>query len=89
MKSLAASAFVLFICAAPLAAQPGRATQQQDDSSNRPKIHVESYNVSIAIDPDEHRLDGKADIRFKQADRGNYATFDLDRRLRLEKGVGG
>src|SRR5207302_10350 len=40
--------------------------------------------------PQEHRLAGKADIRFKQLDRKAYATFDLDRRLRVERAsIGG
>jgi aminopeptidase N len=64
-----------------------RAAQQtaQDDLSDRPKIDVEAYAVEVTLVPDEHRLDGKADIRFKQLDRKNYAVFDLDRRLRVEK----
>jgi aminopeptidase N len=68
-----------------------RSTQQsQDDQADRPKIDVESYSVDISIVPDEHRLAGKADIRFKQLDRKNYAVFDLDRRLRIDKAtVGG
>src|SRR5262249_42053409 len=65
----------------------GRGVQQpaQDDQSDRPKIDVESYAVEVTLVPDEHRLAGKADIRFKQLDRKNYAVFDLDRRLRVEK----
>jgi aminopeptidase N len=65
----------------------GRGAQQtpQDDLSDRPKIDVESYAVEVTLMPEEHRLDGKADIRFKQLDRKNYAVFDLDRRLRVEK----
>jgi aminopeptidase N len=56
-----------------------------DDQSDRPKIDVESYTVDITLVPEEHQLTGKADIRFKQLDRQNYAVFDLDRRLRVEK----
>jgi aminopeptidase N len=70
----------------PLVAQ-SRARQPvvQDDQSDRPKIDVEAYVVNISLVPEEHRLVGKADVRFKQLDRQNYAVFDLDRRLRVEK----
>src|SRR5512138_2810986 len=57
----------------------------QDDQSDRPKIDVESYAVNVTLVPEEHRLTGKADIRFKQLDRQSYAVFDLDRRLRVDK----
>jgi aminopeptidase N len=57
----------------------------QDDQSDRPKIDVEGYSVNVSLVPEEHRLIGKADIRFKQLDRQTYAVFDLDRRLRVEK----
>ena len=48
-----------------------RQTQQapQDDQSDRPKIDVESYSVDITIVPQERRLTGQADIKFKQLDR--------------------
>src|SRR5215813_3978216 len=70
----------------PLLAQSrGRQPVLQDDQSDRPKIDVDSYSVDITLMPEEHRLSGKADIRFKQLDRQNYAVFDLDRRLRVEK----
>ena len=69
-----------------------RQTQQapQDDQSDRPKIDVESYSVDITIVPQERRLTGQADIKFKQLDRKTYATFDLDRRLRVDRAsIGG
>src|SRR5215813_3056489 len=70
----------------PLLAQSrGRQPLVPDDQSDRPKIDVESYSVEITLSPDEHQLAGKADIRFKQLDRQNYAVFDLDRRLRVDK----
>src|SRR5262245_25075358 len=62
----------------------------QDDQSDRTKIEVESYSVEVTLDPQEHGLTGKADIKFKQQDRKNYATFDLDRRLHVDRAtVGG
>src|SRR5262249_32060465 len=83
--------FNLILCLAlvstPLVAQ-SRTRQPaavQDDQSDRPKIDVEAYIVHVSLVPEEHRLIGKADIRFKQLDRQNYAVFDLDRRLRVEK----
>src|SRR6476659_582239 len=69
----------------PLLAQRNRQPAVQDDQSDRPKIDVDSYSVDITLLPEEHQLAGKADIRFKQLDRQNYAVFDLDRRLRVDK----
>jgi len=66
----------------PLLAQSrNRQAVVQDDQSDRPKIDVESYSINITLMPEEHRLSGKADIRFKQLDRQNYAVFELDRRF--------
>src|SRR5947209_8507855 len=73
---------------APLPAAQSRQPQQQqapDDQTDRPKIDVESYSIDVTLLPEEHRLAGKADIKFKQLDRKNYATFDLDRRLRIDR----
>src|SRR4030095_12847738 len=63
----------------------GRQVSVSDDQSDRPKIDVELYTVDVTLLPEEHRLTGKAEIRFKQLDRQTYAVFDLDRRLRVEK----
>jgi aminopeptidase N len=70
------------------AQQQLRGAQQQaaqDEFAERPKIHVDLYSIEITLMPAEHRLVGKADIQFKQLDRKNYAVFDLDRRLRVDK----
>ena len=92
MKRASISLLVLLL-AIPLAAQQSRPGQQQaaqDDQSDRPKIDVESYAVDVTLAPQEHRLAGKADIRFKQLDRKSYAVFDLDRRLRVDRAsIGG
>ena len=63
----------------------GRPVTVPDDGGDRPKIDVESYSVEVTLVPEERRISGKADIAFKQLDRQNYAVFDLDRRLRVEK----
>src|SRR5947209_20432161 len=78
---------IMGVVAAPLTAGQSRPGQQdaQDDQSDRPKIDVESYTVDVTLVPREHRLTGKADIKFKQLDRKTYATFDLDRRLRVDR----
>src|ERR1051326_8546337 len=80
------SILLMALLVAPLPAAQSRQSQQQpqDDQSDRPKIDVESYSVDVTLLPEEHRLSGKADIKFKQLDRKNYATFDLDRRLRID-----
>src|SRR5207237_8209914 len=86
MKRVFISVLALFLVA-PLSAQQSRPGQQppQDDQTDRPKIDVESYTVDVTLVPQEHRLIGKADIKFKQLDRKTYATFDLDRRLRVDR----
>ena len=79
---------IVALLAAPVGAQqPRPAAQQavQDDQADRPKIDVELYSVDVTLAPQEHRLTGRADIRFKQLDRKTYATFDLDRRLRVDR----
>src|SRR5262245_50200659 len=85
-----AGVFSLLLCflslSTPLLAQSrNRQAVVQDDQSDRPKIDVEAYSVDITLVPEEHRLAGKTDVRFKQLDRQNYAVFDLDRRLRVDK----
>ena len=82
MKNFFSLVLILFLLSLPLAAQPARAGQ--NDQPDRPRIDVVSYDINVTIVPEEHRLVGKADIRFKQLDRNSYATFDLDRRLRVD-----
>ena len=86
------SLLVAALWAAPLLAQQPRAIQQaaQDDQSDRPTIDVEAYSIEVTLAPQEHRLTGRADIKFKQLDRKTYTTFDLDRRLRVDRAsIGG
>src|SRR4026209_2688834 len=88
MKKFLTFLFLVPVLSAPLTAQPARLAK--NDQTDRPKIDVQSYTVDITLVPEEHRLAGKADIRFKQLDRNSYATFDLDRRLRVSAAtVGG
>src|SRR5439155_21600356 len=62
----------------------------QGNNTDRPRIYVESYSIDATLAPPEHRLTGKADIKFKQLDRKTYATFDLHRRLRVDRAsIGG
>jgi Peptidase family M1 domain/Tetratricopeptide repeat len=92
MKNLSVFLLAALFSVVPLSAQQLRGARQapQDDQSDRPSIHVESYSVEVTLTPEDHRLAGKADIRFKQLDRKNYAVFDLDRRLRVDKAtIGG
>src|SRR6267378_6631954 len=82
MKNLLTSLLLTTLLAAPVAAQSRAGA---DTASDRARIDVDLYSVDVTLDPEEHRLAGKADIQFKQLDRKNVATFDLDRRLRVEK----
>ncbi len=73
----------LALASVPASAGQGRQAPPPQDDSDRPKIDVESYSVDVALEPENHRLIGRADIRFKQLDRKTYAVFDIDRRLRV------
>src|SRR5438876_11372663 len=86
------SLLLMALLVAPLPAAQSRQVQQQtrDDQSDRPTIDVESYSVEVTLVPEKHSLEGKAYIKFKQLDRKNYATFDLDRRLQVKSAsIGG
>jgi tetratricopeptide (TPR) repeat protein len=84
MRKLLYLLLSLAVLCAPSAAQVRRqAAPPAPAASDRPPIDVESYSVDVSIEPENHRLIGKAEIRFKQLDRQNYAVFDLDRRLRV------
>ncbi len=91
MKKISWMCLALMVLVVPLAGQqPPRVQNPQDDQSDRPKIDVDLYTLDVTLDPQQHRLAGKADIRFKQLDRKTYAVFDLDRRLRVDRAtVGG
>jgi aminopeptidase N len=65
--------------------QRGNQQAPQDDFAERPKIHVDLYSIEVTLVPADHRFVGKADLQIKQLDRKNYAVFDLDRRLRVDK----
>src|SRR5688572_33276137 len=83
MRNALSSFLVLLALSSSLIAQP--AQRNVPEESDRPRIDVESYNLQITLAPEEHRLDGIAEIRFNRLDRQSFATFDLDRRLRVTK----
>src|SRR5688500_18206262 len=80
MKKLIVPLFVLAL-AMPVAAQPLRTSA--NNVPDRPLIDVLVYSVEVTLVPEEHRLNGIADIQFRQQDRQDFAAFDLDRRLRV------
>src|SRR5438477_10355285 len=86
MKNLLTLAVVTLALAAPAFAQP-RPSQSgrvaPTDTADRPQIDIEAYTIDLTIIPDEHAIRGIADVQFKQLDRKNFATFDLDRRLHV------
>ncbi len=55
------------------------------DTSDRPRIDVESYTIDITLMPAEHMLKGTAEVKLRQLERASYLTFDLDNRLRIDK----
>jgi aminopeptidase N len=83
MRHFLYSLLSLALLCAPAAAQQRRQAPPANAPSDRPAIDVESYSVEISVEPENHRLIGKSEIRFKQLDRQNFAVFDLDRRLRV------
>jgi aminopeptidase N len=88
MKKLAASILLWTSLTTSGLAQPRQL--QAPEADDRPKIHVDVYNVSVTLNPEEHRLVGVAEITFTQLDRQTFAIFDLDRRLRVSNAtIGG
>ena len=83
MKHLLTSLLSVALFVTSLAAQPRQAAG--DSPSDRPQMDVEIYAVDVTLVPEENRLIGNADIQFKQLDRRNFVTLDLDRRLRVSK----
>src|SRR5215471_9774932 len=88
MKKLALSILLWTSLTTAGLAQPRQL--QAPDTDDRPKIHVDVYNVMVTLNPEEHRLVGVAEITFTQLDRQTFAVFDLDRRLRISNAtIGG
>lgn len=77
MKSISAFLAILALPFGLLAAQA------RTEDPDRPKIDVVSYSVQAELIPEQHKLNGRAEIRFKQLDRKPFAVFDIDRRLRV------
>ena len=84
MRNVLYSSIVALALASSVMAQPARRVVPADDS-DRPKIDVETYKVDVTLVPAEHKLDGVAEVTFRQLDRQSFATFDLDRRLQVTK----
>jgi len=88
MKNLVLATFLCVILAAEVLAQERQSPASTAD--DRPKIHVDTYNVAATLLPEEHKLTGVAEIHFKQLDRQTFVVFDLDRRLRVSSAsIGG
>jgi hypothetical protein len=82
-KSLIIAVAALAI-AAPAVAQRGQTVRlAPTDTSDRPQIAVDAYMIDLTILPDEHAIRATADIQFRQLDRRNFATFELDKRLHV------
>jgi aminopeptidase N len=89
MKKLVASLILWTSIVTAGIAQP-RQLQAPEQTDDRPKIHVDAYNVLVTLNPTEHRIVGAAEISFTQLDRQTFVIFDLDRRLRVSNAtVGG
>src|SRR6187200_2264949 len=82
IKNGFASIVVLLIAASFVSAQRRPAPA---DTSDRPRIDVESYVLDITLKPTEHMLSGTAEVKFRQLERASYLTFDIDSRLRIDK----
>ena len=55
------------------------------ETSDRPRVDVESYTIDITLMPAEHMLKGTAEVKLRQLERASNLTFDLDNRLRIDK----
>jgi aminopeptidase N len=84
IKSGFASILALVLAASSISAQRRPAPV---DTSDRPRIDVESYTLDITLMPAEHMLRGTAEIKFRQLERASYITFDIDNRLRIDKAM--
>jgi aminopeptidase N len=80
-KTLVAT-LVLLIAAVPTLAQRRPVVV---DTSDRPKIDVESYVIDVTLKPAEHQLTATVDVKYRQLERSPYVTFDLDSRLKVDK----
>src|SRR5213075_2549771 len=81
-QKMLAATFVLLIAAVPALAQRRSVPV---DTSDRPKIDIESYVIDVTLMPAEHQLSGTVDVKFRQLERSGYVTFDLDSRLHVDK----
>jgi aminopeptidase N len=80
-RTVAATVLLFFVAAIPVSAQ----RRPPVDTSDRPKIDVESYIIDVTIMPAEHQVSATVDVKFRQLERQNFATFDLDSRLHVDK----
>ena len=82
IKNGFASILALLIAASSVSAQRRPVPAE---TSDRPKVDVESYTIDITLMPAEHMLKGTAEVKLRQLERAAYLTFDLDNRLRIDK----
>lgn len=82
IEKMLVATLALLLAAAPAPAQRRPAPA---DTSDRPKIDVESYVIDVTILPAEHQITATVDMKFRQLERAPYATFDLDSRLHLDR----
>jgi aminopeptidase N len=82
IKNGFASILALLIAASSVSAQRRPVPAE---TSDRPRVDVESYTIDITLMPAEHMLRGTAEMKLRQLERAAYLTFDLDNRLRIDK----
>ena len=82
IKNGFASILALLIAASSVSAQRRPVAAE---TSDRPRVDVESYTIDITLLPAEHMLKGTAEMKLRQLERAPYLTFDLDNRLRIDK----
>jgi hypothetical protein len=76
-----AATLLLLIAAA---SAPAQRRDIPVDNSDRPQIDVQSYAIEVTLMPREHQLNATVEVKFRQLERGAYATFDLDSRFHLD-----
>jgi len=88
LKSVFVSVAILLALALPAMAQP----QSRLGVNNAPaavtlppSMDVENYNLDVTITPEEHKIDGIADIQLRLLDRNASTSFDLDKHFKVTK----
>lgn len=54
-------------------------------AAEKPRLHVDDYQINATLDPHAHKLSAQAKVKFTALDDLNVATFELHNDLRVTK----